>query len=66
MSLGIKNRLLDDSEVEKRVEEFLAIAKRCASHIRQPMHSADHGTLLYDESGMPLSPCAPQEEIDEA
>lgn len=56
MSLDIKNRLLDNSDVEKRVKEYLAIAERCANHIQQPFHSTDHGALLYDESEMPLSP----------
>ncbi len=32
-------------------EELLAIGRRCASTLRQP--TVDHGTLLYDERGLP-------------
>lgn len=66
MSLEIRNRLLDNSDVEKRVKEYLAIAERCASHIRQPFRSTDHGALLYDESGMPLSPNTQEEKNNAA
>ncbi|MBI3959271.1 MAG: type II toxin-antitoxin system VapB family antitoxin [Chloroflexi bacterium] len=48
-----RKRLLGKNDVEKRVGEFLAIAERCAKHIRQPFRSTEHGDMLYDESGMP-------------
>lgn len=33
------------------VEELLAIAGRCAAHIKG--HDLDHAALLYDERGLP-------------
>ena len=33
--------------------ELLAIGRRCAAHMRPPVHSSDHGDLLYDEQGLP-------------
>jgi antitoxin VapB len=40
---------------EKRatVEEIMAIARKFASHMKEPGHSLDHGELLYDEWGLP-------------
>jgi hypothetical protein len=57
---------LDNSDLEKRVEEYLAIAEHCASRIQQPFRSTDHGALLYDESGMPLSPYTQWEQNNAA
>lgn len=34
-------------------ERLVAIGKDCASHLREPFKSADHGDLLYDERGLP-------------
>jgi len=34
-------------------DQLLAIGKRCAAHIKKPLNSADHATLLYDERGLP-------------
>jgi antitoxin VapB len=33
--------------------ELLGIGRRCAAHMRPPLHSSDHGDLLYDEHGLP-------------
>lgn len=35
------------------VERMLAIGKDCATHLKEPFRSLDHGALLYDERGMP-------------
>ena len=40
-------------EKEVRLEELMAIGRRCASHIHQPVTALDHGEMLYDETGMP-------------
>jgi antitoxin VapB len=32
---------------------LLAIGKDCASRLKEPFRSADHGDLLYDELGLP-------------
>lgn len=34
-------------------ERLLAIGKDCASRLKEPFRSADHGDLLYDERGLP-------------
>jgi antitoxin VapB len=36
---------------EATAEELLAIGRRCASTLKGP--AVDHGTLLYDERGLP-------------
>lgn len=35
------------------VDELLAIGKRCAAHITQPVRAVEHGKILYDDSGLP-------------
>jgi antitoxin VapB len=34
-------------------DRLLEIGRDCASHLREPFRSADHGDLLYDERGLP-------------
>lgn len=34
-------------------ERLLAIGKDCASHLKEPFRSVDHGDLLYGEDGLP-------------
>jgi antitoxin VapB len=34
-------------------ERLLAIGEDCASHLKEPFRSIDHGELLYDERGLP-------------
>ena len=34
-------------------ESLLEIGRRCAAHVRQPVASADHARILYDDSGLP-------------
>ena len=48
-----KKQLLHQENTELRVQELMAIAERCAKHIRQPVSPVEHGDMLYDESGMP-------------
>ncbi len=45
--------LLRQQQKELRVQELMAIAQRCASHITQPVQAVAHGDLLYDERGLP-------------
>jgi len=35
------------------VERLLAIGRDCAAQLKEPYRSVDHGTLLYDERGLP-------------
>jgi len=32
---------------------ILAIGADCATHLKEPFRSVDHGDLLYDERGLP-------------
>lgn len=34
-------------------DQLVAIGKDCASHLKEPFRSIDHGDLLYDETGLP-------------
>lgn len=34
-------------------ERLLAIGRDAAAHLSEPYRSIDHGTLLYDERGLP-------------
>lgn len=34
-------------------DRLLGIGRHCAAHIEPPFDSADHGTLLYDDRGLP-------------
>ncbi len=36
-----------------RLEELMAIGRRCAAHIHQPVTALEHGEMLYDATGMP-------------
>ncbi len=38
---------------DSRVEELLEIGRDCASRLKEPYKSIDHGDLLYDELGLP-------------
>jgi antitoxin VapB len=33
--------------------DLAEIGRRCAAHIKGPLCSADHATMLYDERGLP-------------
>jgi antitoxin VapB len=34
-------------------DRLLAIGKDCATHLKEPFRSIDHGELLYGEDGLP-------------
>jgi antitoxin VapB len=34
-------------------DRLLEIGKDCATHLKEPFRSVDHGHLLYDEKGLP-------------
>jgi antitoxin VapB len=34
-------------------DRLLAIGRDCAAHLKKPFRSAEHGDLLYDETGLP-------------
>ena len=34
-------------------DRLVAIGRDCATHLKEPFSSIDHGELLYDERGLP-------------
>jgi antitoxin VapB len=42
-----------DARVAKLSERLLEIGRDCATRLKEPFRSADHGDLLYDEKGLP-------------
>ena len=47
------NELQRNQDKQTRLEELMAIGKRCAAHIHQPVTALQHGEILYDDTGMP-------------
>jgi antitoxin VapB len=52
---AVRERLdrLSRDEATGLADRLLAIGKDCASRLKEPYRSADHGDLLYDELGLP-------------
>jgi len=50
-ALRARLSLIERRQAKASVKELLAIADRAATHVKQPY--ADHGSLLYDENGLP-------------
>ena len=50
---ALRQRLaqIEHGKTKASVKELLAIADRTAAHVQRPY--PDHGTLLYDEHGLP-------------
>ena len=60
MALNVKNeetvRLAREErrrDLETRVEELLAIGRRCAESLQPGPAAVEHGDLLYDDHGLP-------------
>jgi antitoxin VapB len=55
VTVAVRERLerLQQSKRGALSDRLLKIGKDCASHLREPFLSADHGDLLYDEKGLP-------------
>jgi antitoxin VapB len=37
----------------KLADHLLRIGRDCAANLREPYRSTDHGTILYDDRGLP-------------
>ncbi|WP_448188047.1 type II toxin-antitoxin system VapB family antitoxin [Azospirillum sp. sgz301742] len=46
------NRVRGDTS-GRLADRLLAIGRDCASRLKEPYRSADHGDLLYDDKGLP-------------
>ena len=52
---ALRERLEREREARRPAlaEVLLDIGRDCAARLREPYASADHGTLLYDDAGLP-------------
>lgn len=42
-----------DKHTVKLSDRLLEIGRDCATRLKEPLRSADHGNLLYDDKGLP-------------
>ena len=52
---AVRERLkrVKDQRAAKLSDRLLEIGRDCATRLKEPFRSADHGDLLYDEKGLP-------------
>jgi antitoxin VapB len=52
---AVRERLkrVQDKHAARLSDRLLEIGRDCATHLKEPLRSADHGDLLYDEKGLP-------------
>jgi antitoxin VapB len=52
---AVRERLkrVQDKRDAKLSDRLLEIGQDCATRLKEPFRSADHGDLLYDEKGLP-------------
>jgi antitoxin VapB len=52
---ALRERLerLRADEGDELAQKLVRIGKDCATHLKEPFRSVDHGGLLYDEKGLP-------------
>ena len=56
LTVALRERLEREKQrhdTDARVQELLAIGRCCADLVGTGVSSAEHGTLLYDEQGLP-------------
>jgi antitoxin VapB len=55
VTVALRERLerLKQSKRGALSDRLLKIGKDCATHLKEPFLSVDHGDLLYDERGLP-------------
>lgn len=56
ITLALQERLAREErrrDVDARVEELLAIGRRCAESLQPGPSAVEHGDLLYDDRGLP-------------
>ena len=52
---AVRERLkrVEDKRAGKLSDRLLEIGRDCATRLKEPFRSGDHGDLLYDEKGLP-------------
>jgi antitoxin VapB len=55
VTIAIRERLdrMRQRQGVSLADRLLAIGRDCAAHLKEPYRSADHGSFLYDDRGLP-------------
>jgi antitoxin VapB len=55
ITIAVRERLdrVMGSRQPSLAARLMAIGKDCATHLKEPYRTIDHGDLLYDERGLP-------------
>ncbi len=56
ITVALRERLAREQrrrDLDSRVEELLAIGRRCAESLQRGPSAIEHGDLLYDDHGLP-------------
>ena len=53
MAMNIHDDKEQNVRRAKLTDRLLRIGRDCAANLKEPWRSADHGTLLYDDRGLP-------------
>jgi len=53
VTIALRERLARVRQQQGLADRLLAIGRDCATRLKEPFRSADHGDLLYDERGLP-------------
>ena len=56
ITLALQERLAREErrrDLDARIEELLAIGRRCAESLQPGPSAVEHGDLLYDDRGLP-------------
>ncbi len=58
VTTALRERLARIEQPDALAEDVLALGRDCAARLEEPWRTADHGALLYDEKGLPITPFA--------
>jgi antitoxin VapB len=53
VTIALRERLARVRQQQGLADQLLAIGRDCATRLKEPFRSADHGEILYDERGLP-------------
>ena len=53
VTTSLRERLMRIEQPDALADELLQLGKDCASRMKDPWRTVDHGDLLYDDKGLP-------------
>jgi len=53
VTTSLRERLMRIEQPDALADELLQLGKDCASRMKDPWRTIDHGDLLYDDKGLP-------------